>query len=343
MKAFIILLSIPAHICFAGGLGPSSPASLLPPINSSKNGPLTAAPPKAEPSPDFDPIFDLEDPSTLLEQDERALSANEPANLTGNTGGKLPDKPTSLNAYDKKLLEASQRLLGPRDAKIRPLPPLDPKRRLIPLLPATASKTEGETSPSFYPTAPAQPKEPPHPPLLSAMNPPPQKQAPYIYPDFALNPMLAGLNVPPPVERQPTGGETVQAPPPAQVTPLLPVPKTTALAPMNGVPDVAIILSNNQFFPSKIRLKEGTQTRLIFTTTNKKPAALIMEKLQIQRWIAKEKEPVPASELERAKWEVNRELSASKVTEVVLDPKPGTYTFHDAISGASGEIEVEKK
>jgi hypothetical protein len=121
----------------------------------------------------------------------------------------------------------------------------------------------------------------------------------------------------------------------------LPVPPSTPMVPMPGVPDISIILANNQFYPSRIRLKEGIQTRLIFTTTNKRPAALVVERLQIQRWIAKEDEQKSSSEMERIRWEVSRELNASRVTEIIVDPKEGIYSFHDAMTGASGEITVE--
>ena len=109
-----------------------------------------------------------------------------------------------------------------------------------------------------------------------------------------------------------------------------PVPVSTPAQPVVGVSDIAVLLANNQFFPSRIRLKEGMQTRLIFATLNKKSAALIIEKLQVQRWIAREE-----------KQEITREISSSKVTEVLLNPVRGSYSFYDAISGASGEIVVE--
>jgi hypothetical protein len=120
-----------------------------------------------------------------------------------------------------------------------------------------------------------------------------------------------------------------------------PLPATTALPPLPGVADVSVILMNNQFYPSRIMLKDGVQTRLIFTTTNKRPAALVIERLQIQRWVAKEEERKASSEDERIRWEVNRELNSSRVTEVVIEPKEGVYSFHDAMSGATGEITVE--
>lgn len=127
-----------------------------------------------------------------------------------------------------------------------------------------------------------------------------------------LAPVLAGVN--------PFGVATQKTP----------VPASTPSEPLPGVSDIAILLSNNQFYPSRVRMKEGIKTRLIFATINKKPAALIIEKLQVQRWIAKEE-----------KLEITREISSSKVTEVLLSPAKGEYTFYDALSGASGEIVVE--
>lgn len=107
-------------------------------------------------------------------------------------------------------------------------------------------------------------------------------------------------------------------------------------------PEVAIILVNNQFYPSRIRLKEGNQTRLYLTTTNEKPAAVVVEQLQIQRWIAKEGgAKKPQNEMERARMEVTREVTKNRVTEILIDPIRGTYSFHDVISGARGQIIVE--
>jgi hypothetical protein len=105
--------------------------------------------------------------------------------------------------------------------------------------------------------------------------------------------------------------------------------------------EVAVVLSGNKFFPSKIKLREGLPTKLFFTTVNKKPGALVIERLQIQRWIAKE-HPPNASEADRARWESSHEINASHVTEVIIaDPKIGKYMFHDALTGAAGEINVE--
>ncbi|NDD04401.1 MAG: hypothetical protein EB078_05810, partial [Proteobacteria bacterium] len=69
-----------------------------------------------------------------------------------------------------------------------------------------------------------------------------------------------------------------------------PVPNTTELVALPGITDFAVILSGNQFFPAKIRLRGGAKSRLIFTTTGRRPAALVFEKLQINRWIAGENE-----------------------------------------------------
>lgn len=107
-------------------------------------------------------------------------------------------------------------------------------------------------------------------------------------------------------------------------------------------PEAAIILSGNQFYPARIRLKDSVQTKLYFTTMNDKPAALIIDRMQVQRWVAKEGgQTKPSSETERSKMELTRELSKNKVTEILLDPKRGTYAFYDALSGARGQMIVE--
>lgn len=105
--------------------------------------------------------------------------------------------------------------------------------------------------------------------------------------------------------------------------------------------EVAIILHNGQFFPSKIKLRDGALAKLYFATINDKPAALIIERLQIQRWIAKEDQPKPTTEIDRAKYELTRELSRNRITEIKLEPTKGSYSFHDALSGARGQITVE--
>jgi len=117
-------------------------------------------------------------------------------------------------------------------------------------------------------------------------------------------------------------------------------PNATAVEPLAGVGDVSIILTSNQFFPSRIRLRDGQRIRLLFTTTNPKPAALVIERLQIQKWIAGTSDE-PKRQVANFQLEINRELSPQRIAEVVLEPKLGVYEFHDAISGAAGEIVVE--
>ena len=99
-----------------------------------------------------------------------------------------------------------------------------------------------------------------------------------------------------------------------------------------GVNDIAIIFSNNQFYPSRIQMKATLKSRLIFTTTDKKPVALVFSKQKIHRWLASETKNMA---------EEYREISPSRVAEVQFDAEPGIYQFYDAISGASGEIQVE--
>lgn len=107
-------------------------------------------------------------------------------------------------------------------------------------------------------------------------------------------------------------------------------------------PEVAIVLTDGKFRPARLRLRAGETTRLLFTTLGHKPAALIIERLRVQKWLSRPEEAAkrtPASA--SAPWEANRELSSTRLTEISLDPVRGNYTFHDAISGATGEIIVE--
>jgi hypothetical protein len=105
--------------------------------------------------------------------------------------------------------------------------------------------------------------------------------------------------------------------------------------------EVSIILSNQMFFPARVQLRAGYQTRLYFTTTQKGPAALIIERLNIQRWIAKEGSAARVNDTDGAPWEITRQLDRDRMTEVILTPRKGTYAFYDALSGARGELIVE--
>ncbi len=128
-------------------------------------------------------------------------------------------------------------------------------------------------------------------------------------------------------------------------TPLAPVPRekiekfgNSPLAEIPLEPEIAIILSAQRFFPARVRIKEGQATRLLFTSLNSRPAALVIEQLQVQRWIANDQ---PTNGPNRVPAEILREIGNNRMTEVLLQPQRGTYTFHDALSGAVGEIVVE--
>jgi hypothetical protein len=120
-----------------------------------------------------------------------------------------------------------------------------------------------------------------------------------------------------------------------------PVPQTAELVALPGVVDFSVILSGSQFYPSRIRMKSSPKSRIIFTSTGRKPAALVFEKLQINRWIAGEAEKPAEGSARPSKIEEYRELSTSRVTEISFEANPGKYQFYDALSGAAGEIIVD--
>lgn len=102
--------------------------------------------------------------------------------------------------------------------------------------------------------------------------------------------------------------------------------------------EVAVILNRSQFTPSVIRLRPGLRTRLVFATVNPKPGALVVEGFNLQRWVPNQE---PSTQRSPERLEIEREVSAERVTEVIFDPVVGTFPFHDALSGARGEIIVE--
>ena len=106
-------------------------------------------------------------------------------------------------------------------------------------------------------------------------------------------------------------------------------------------PEIAIIFSKGRFRPDRFRIPANKKVRLLFATTQKRPAALIIEKLKVQRWIAKEEQEKKKHPIFRHSGEITREISAQKVTEILVNPETGTYKFHDALSGAMGEFIVE--
>jgi hypothetical protein len=122
-----------------------------------------------------------------------------------------------------------------------------------------------------------------------------------------------------------------------------PTPQATTQSTENVLPataEAAIILSRNRFYPSKIQMPAGTKVRIWFTTVESKPAALIVEGLKMQRWIASENASLTPSTAPDY-FELQRELTRERVTEITLEPSAGTYPFFDALSGARGEIVVQ--
>lgn len=132
-------------------------------------------------------------------------------------------------------------------------------------------------------------------------------------------------------------------PPTVAVTEILPEPQsppeltappvTSQLVALPGVTDFSIILSDKEFFPAMIRMKQSEKARLLFISTSTKPGALVFTKPQIQRWLDRE----PAS----TGLDIKKEINAAKVTQIEFSAEPGVYKFYDALSGATGEIQVE--
>ncbi len=97
--------------------------------------------------------------------------------------------------------------------------------------------------------------------------------------------------------------------------------------------EISIVLEKNRFYPSEIRLQSGLASTLVFSTVNKKPAALVIEPTEATLQMANRK---PQSENE-----LNRELSNEHVTAISFEPLKGKYLFHDALGEAHGVIIVE--
>jgi len=100
--------------------------------------------------------------------------------------------------------------------------------------------------------------------------------------------------------------------------------------------EIAVVLYQDRFFPSRLVLRAGAPTTLVFATVNRKPAALVIEPISVQRWIASGGRSDAGASLE-----INREVNIERVTVVSFEPVRGRYRFHDALGGARGEIVVE--
>ncbi len=286
--------------------------------------------PKAEKSAaGLPPLPKHDDPSSLLDDDD--LGAPAPTGITAFQN--KPLRPESLGKAPQPgedLLPISMAPAMPPKPKdsISLEPVMKASSPTVLTLPAQAIAPSSATAPSLSPGALALPK---------AVSPQ------VLGPRLATPLSLPSLQAPP---------ATVSATPPAVSTPAasrtpsnekMVETKVSLDEPTNvRGPEVAIVLTDGKFRPARLRLRSGETTRLLFTTLGHKPAALIIERLRVQKWLARPEEAAkraPASNA--APWEVNRELSSTRLTEIALDPVRGNYTFHDAISGATGEIVVE--
>lgn len=100
--------------------------------------------------------------------------------------------------------------------------------------------------------------------------------------------------------------------------------------PVSGGSEISVILAKERFYPTQIRLRSGAPTTLVFSTVNKKPAALVIEQAIQGRSVAMES---PS--------EITREINSENVTVISLSPAKGKFNFHDALGSARGEIIVE--
>jgi hypothetical protein len=117
----------------------------------------------------------------------------------------------------------------------------------------------------------------------------------------------------------------------------VPVLGTASVPTPNEAPpaqEAAVLFTPEGFFPNQVRLKANVPARLIFASVNKKPGALIVENLGIQRWVGERGLASDGSE-------ATRELLESRMAEVLVELPPGAYPFSDALSGAVGELKVE--
>lgn len=167
-----------------------------------------------------------------------------------------------------------------------------------------------------------------------------------VMPKLTLNKDFPPL-VPATSNMMPDPSEALMPPAQSAVQALTAVPQApTSNTPPNteivlpAAAEAAVILSHNRFYPNKIQMPAGTKVRIWFTTVESKPAALIVEGLKMQRWIASENSSLTPSTAPDY-FELQREVTRERVTEITLEPSAGTYPFFDALSGARGEIVVQ--
>ncbi len=159
----------------------------------------------------------------------------------------------------------------------------------------------------------------------------------------ALPPATVSAEPIPPSETAPAPVAVSTVPTPAATPAVAPAP-TPAVASAESATfpagsEIAVILAKDRFYPNQIRMRAGVPAALVFTTVNKKPAALVLEPISIQRTLASHASP--SIDRATAPTEITRELNADRVTTISFEPVKGKYGFHDALSGARGEIIVE--
>jgi hypothetical protein len=99
--------------------------------------------------------------------------------------------------------------------------------------------------------------------------------------------------------------------------------------------EIAIVLSQDRFYPAEIHVRSGIASTLVFSSVNRKPAALVIEPVQMMRTVASEQMSPDTQP------EITRELGNDRVTAISFEPAKGKYNFHDALGAARGTIIVE--
>ncbi len=280
------------------------------------------------------PLPGAADPSELLEEDDGFLA-------------KMPEPPKSMFPQEAPKAEPkAEPIAEPKVEKVEAassaLQPIARRPGSGLTLPGTALQPM-EASAAQIPSAPA---------ALAPLVPPPQPAA-------AAQPVQPPLTLPVTAPEAKNSAPLIVVPATAPVTTTPPIP-TPQRAPTNTKekfvetkvsledpisihgPEFAILLTDGKFRPARVRLRAGETSKILFTTLGPKPAALIIERLRVQKWLTRPEEAAKRSPASvAAPWEINRELTANRLTEIAIEPVKGNYTFHDAISGASGEIIVE--
>ncbi len=104
--------------------------------------------------------------------------------------------------------------------------------------------------------------------------------------------------------------------------------------------EIAIVLSQDRFYPAEIRVRSGMASTLVFSSVNRRPAALVIEPVQSLRQ-PDSQSPVSAATSAEVPAEITRELGNDRVTAISFDLAKGKYNFHDALGAARGTIIVE--